>query len=181
MEAEHCTCTGQPSLPELCHFGFRKWGLWRSYIFIRYIRGNLNRATGLLWDLLLPICRGHLHWQGAMQITSMIKWTPRVLMNMFACYTHLSAGAEAGGAGLLGVVGDGCSCFSMVNLTSSCSKTISTDNVRIIEGYKKNCQHFHHGLPLLHLALPWWHWWQMPHFPCPPSRCHPASPGLPNG
>lgn len=137
MEAEHYSCAGQPSLPELCHFGFRKWGLGRSYIFIRYIRGSLNRATGLLWDLLLPIYRGHLHWQVATQITSMSKWSPRVLVSMFACYTHLSAGAAAGGAGLLGVVGDGCSCFSMVNLTSSCSKNISTDNVRIMEGHKK--------------------------------------------
>lgn len=72
---------------------------------------------------------------------------------MLACYTNLSAGAEAGGAGLLGVVGDGCSCFSMVNLTSSCSKRISTD-VRNMEKHKKYCQHVHYGLPLLHPALP---------------------------
>lgn len=75
-------------------------------------------------------------------------------VSMFACHTHLSAGAEAGGAGLLGVVGDGCSCFSMVNLTSSCLKNISTHNVRIIEGHNKHCQRFHHGLLLLHPALP---------------------------
>lgn len=54
-------------------------------------------------------------------------------MNYFEClnehicipestlYTHLSAVVVAGGAGLLGVVGDGCSCFSMVSFTNSCS------------------------------------------------------------
>lgn len=47
-------------------------------------------------------------------------------MNGYVCiqlstlHTHLSA-VVAGGAGLLGVVGDGCSCFSMVSFTSSCS------------------------------------------------------------
>lgn len=46
-----------------------------------------------------------------------------VCLNEYVCIlesTHLSAVVVAGGAGLFGVVGDGCSCFSMVNLTSSC-------------------------------------------------------------
>lgn len=126
-------CSGQPSLPELCHFGFRKWGLWRGYIFLRCIRGRINRGAALLWDLLLPIYRGHLHGQVAKQITWMSKWTTRVLASTFRCPTHPSAGTETGGAGLLGVVGDGCSCFSMVNLTSSCLQNNSVDSFRTME------------------------------------------------
>lgn len=119
-EAEIWSCTEQPSVPELGHFGFRKWRLWGGYIFIRCFRGSLSRGAALLWDLLLPIYQRHLHWQGATQIMGMNEWTTPVLASVFRCYTHPSAGAETGGAGLLGVVGDGCSCFSMVNLTSSC-------------------------------------------------------------
>lgn len=60
------------------------------------------------------------------QKTGLSEWT-----TLDACIpasmlsSHLSV-VVAGSAGLLGVVGDGCSCFSMVSFTSSCSQIEKT-------------------------------------------------------
>lgn len=147
-----CSCSVVSCSPELCHFGFRKGGLWRGYLLIWYIRGSLYRSSclsRLIRDFLLPIYQGHLRWHVATQIKGSEWMNYSDCLNECVCIlestpcTHLSAVVVAGGAGLLGVVGDGCSCFSMVSFTNSCSQkdtTVSFSGTR--EECRKHYPHF---------------------------------------
>lgn len=122
-------CTGVSASPELCHFGFRKRGLWRGYVLIWCIRGSLYRGSclsRLIQDFLLLIYQGYLWWHVAAEIKvseliELFRVSEYVYILDSTLCIHLSAVVVAGGAGLLGVVGDGCSCFSMVSFTNSCS------------------------------------------------------------
>lgn len=117
-----CALPTFSSSPELCHLGFGKGGFGWGYILIWYFRGSHCRCScrrRLMRDLLLPIYQGHLWWYAAthIKVSEWISFADCVKACILVSCTHLAAG----GAGLLGVVGDGCSCFSMVSFTNSWS------------------------------------------------------------
>lgn len=133
------------SSPELCHLGFREGGFWRGYILIRYVRGSFCRSNSwscLIQDLRLPIYQGHLRRHtaterksGLSEGTNLRVWKGVFFLTLSTLRTHLSAGVAAG-VGLLGVVGDGCSCFSMVSFTNSCLQTCNKATFNVSSQYR---------------------------------------------